>query len=71
LKRPGSRAVSIAVLPFANLSADQNEYFSAGLAEEILNALTQVPGLRVVARLGLRSLPRACHRESELSSPVF
>jgi len=43
--------LSIAVLPFANLSADkENEYFSDGLAEEILNALTQVPGLRVMAR---------------------
>jgi len=42
---------SIAVLPFANLSSDkENEYFSDGLAEEILNALTQLPGLRVVAR---------------------
>lgn len=42
---------SIAVLPFANLSSDQaNEYFSDGLAEEILNALTRVPGLRVTAR---------------------
>jgi serine/threonine-protein kinase len=44
-------AASIAVLPFANLSADkENEYFSDGLAEEILNALTKVPGLRVTAR---------------------
>lgn len=42
---------SIAVLPFSNLSADkENEYFSDGLAEEILNALTQLPGLRVIAR---------------------
>ncbi len=42
---------SIAVLPFANLSSDkENEYFSDGLAEEILNALTTVPGLRVIAR---------------------
>lgn len=42
---------SIAVLPFANLSTDQdNEYFSDGLAEEIINALTRVPGLRVTAR---------------------
>jgi eukaryotic-like serine/threonine-protein kinase len=42
---------SIAVLPFANLSADrENEYFGDGLAEEIINALTQVPGLRVIAR---------------------
>jgi TolB-like protein/tetratricopeptide (TPR) repeat protein len=44
-------APSIAVLPFANLSADkEQEYFGDGLAEEILNALTQVPGLRVIAR---------------------
>ena len=42
---------SIAVLPFANLSADkENEYFGDGLAEEIINALTQVSGLRVIAR---------------------
>ncbi len=42
---------SIAVLPFANLSADrEQEYFSDGLAEEILNLLTHVPGLKVIAR---------------------
>ena len=42
---------SIAVLPFANMSGDkENEYFSDGLAEEILNALTKLPGLKVVAR---------------------
>jgi eukaryotic-like serine/threonine-protein kinase len=42
---------SIAVLPFANISGDkENEYFSDGLAEDILNALAQVPGLRVIAR---------------------
>ncbi len=45
------RIPSLAVLPFANLSADkENEYFSDGLAEEIINALTQLPGLRVTAR---------------------
>jgi TolB-like protein len=44
-------APSIAVLPFVNMSADkENEYFSDGLAEEIINALTKVPGLRVMAR---------------------
>jgi eukaryotic-like serine/threonine-protein kinase len=44
-------AASIAVLPFASLSADkENEYFGDGLAEEIINALTRVPGLRVTAR---------------------
>jgi TolB-like protein/tRNA A-37 threonylcarbamoyl transferase component Bud32/Flp pilus assembly protein TadD len=42
---------SIAVLPFANLTADpEQEYFCDGMAEEIINALTHVEGLRVVAR---------------------
>ena len=42
---------SIAVLPFANMSSDkENEYFSDGLAEEIINALAHIPGLKVTAR---------------------
>ena len=42
---------SVAVLPFTNMSADaDNEYFGDGMAEEITNALAQVPGLRVAAR---------------------
>jgi serine/threonine protein kinase/Tfp pilus assembly protein PilF len=46
-----ARIKSLAVLPFANLSSDkENEYFSDGLAEEIINALTRLPGLRVIAR---------------------
>jgi eukaryotic-like serine/threonine-protein kinase len=42
---------SIAVLPFVNMSGDkEQEYFSDGLAEEIINALTQMSGLMVIAR---------------------
>jgi TolB-like protein/AraC-like DNA-binding protein len=42
---------SIAVLPFVNMSADpDNEYFSDGITEEIINALTTVEGLKVIAR---------------------
>jgi len=42
---------SIAVLPFANLSADkEQEYFCDGMAENLINALTHVEDLRVVAR---------------------
>lgn len=44
-------AASIAVLPFDNMSGDvANEYFSDGITEEIINALTQIGGLRVVGR---------------------
>lgn len=42
---------SIAVLPFVNLSSDpEQEYFSDGISEELLNVLAQVPELRVAAR---------------------
>jgi len=42
---------SIAVLPFKNMSADpEQEYFCEGIAEELLNALTQIKDLRVAAR---------------------
>jgi serine/threonine-protein kinase len=42
---------SIAVLPFANMSADrENEYFSDGLSEDLINALTHIKGFRVAAR---------------------
>jgi serine/threonine-protein kinase len=45
------RVASIAVLPFANMSADkENEYFGDGLAEEVINALAHVPGLQVAGR---------------------
>src|SRR5438067_1269431 len=42
---------SIAVLPFVDLSSDkEQDYFSDGLSEELLNQLAQVPQLRVIAR---------------------
>src|SRR5215203_3157070 len=46
-----SMAKSVAVLPFANLSADQeNEYFTDGMADEIINALSKIQSLRVASR---------------------
>ena len=42
---------SIAVLPFTNMSADpENEYFSDGISEEVINALTRIKGLAVTSR---------------------
>jgi TolB-like protein len=42
---------SIAVLPFVNMSSDpEQEYFSDGVSEELLNVLAKIPGLRVAAR---------------------
>jgi TolB-like protein/Tfp pilus assembly protein PilF len=46
-----SAAKSVAVLPFANMSAEaDNEYFADGIAEEIINALTRIQSLRVASR---------------------
>src|SRR5688500_12782839 len=46
-----SAAKSVAVLPFANMSADpENEYFTDGMAEEIISALTKIQSLRVISR---------------------
>ncbi len=48
---PGSAPNSIAVLPFVNMSNDpDNEYFSDGISEELLNVLVKIPGLRVPSR---------------------
>ncbi len=42
---------SIGVLPFSNMSADaDNEYFSDGITEEILNALSRIPTIKVASR---------------------
>src|SRR5688572_10046461 len=47
-KQPAKR---LAVLPFKNMSADpENEYFSDGITEELLNAFTKVDGLQVTSR---------------------
>lgn len=52
MPRPTSAETpSIAVLPFANLSRDEeNEYFADGLSEELLNVLANIRGLRVASR---------------------
>ena len=48
---PAVDNASIAVLPFVNLSADpEQEYFSDGISEELLNLFAKIPELRVAAR---------------------
>jgi adenylate cyclase len=48
---PTEDAFAIAVLPFADMSPSRDQdYFCEGLAEELINALTHVDGLRVVSR---------------------
>lgn len=74
-------ARSIAVLPFSNLSADKDQdYFCDGIAEEVINALTKVPGLRVAARTStlpfknsaedVREVGRKLHVETLLEGSV-
>src|SRR5262249_30516219 len=55
MRRPGSSPVaaarSVAVLPFLNMSQEpDNAYFSDGLSEQIIAALSRIDGLRVAAR---------------------
>jgi serine/threonine-protein kinase len=48
---PARRLTSLAVLPFVNMSSDpENEYFSDGITEELINAFARLPGLRVTSR---------------------
>jgi TolB-like protein/Flp pilus assembly protein TadD len=58
---------SIAVMPFLNMSADKDQdYFSDGMTEEILNALAKVPKLEVTARTSVFSLKGQRHDVREL-----
>jgi serine/threonine-protein kinase len=48
---PRQEVPSVAVLPFANMSADpDNAYFADGITDDIIIALTRLPGLKVAAR---------------------
>ena len=51
VEEPVTEHASIGVLPFANMSASpDNEYFSDGITEDIINALSHIPTLKVAAR---------------------
>jgi serine/threonine-protein kinase len=66
-----SEGPSIAVLPFTNLSADpDSDFFSDGLAEEILNALANIDGLRVAARASSFSFKGQAIEVAEVASKL-
>jgi len=57
LATPASMGKSVAVMPFVNLSsAAGDEYFSDGMTEELIDALSKLPGLRVAARSSVFAL---------------
>jgi len=59
---PGANPSSVVVLPFADFSPQKDqEYFSDGLTEEIIDALSRVPNLRVVARTSAFSFKGQSH----------
>lgn len=68
----GSRIVgapsepSIVVLPFSNLSPEPEDYFSDGLTEEIIHALSSIGGIRVVARTSAFALKHKDHDVREV-----
>ncbi len=69
--RGTSAAASVAVLPFINMSADpENEYFSDGVTEEIINALAQVKDLRVAARTSSFSFKGKSHDVAEVGAKL-
>ena len=60
---------SIAVLPFVNMSSDEEqEYFSDGLSEELLNLLAKIPELHVAARTSSFSFKRKDLEVTEIAS---
>ena len=62
---------SIAVLPFANLSANpENEYFSDGITEEILTALTKLGDLKVISRTSIMQYKGTSKSVREIGSEL-
>jgi TolB-like protein len=67
MEAPAPPAASVAVLAFSDLSAEGNQgYFSDGIAEEILNVLVHVNGLKVASRQSSFQF-----RKSELGAPAI
>ena len=61
----------IAVLPLANISADPaDEYFAAGLTEELISALSQIRGLRVIAHTSVNQYKSTTKTVSQIGSEL-
>jgi adenylate cyclase len=62
---------SIAVLPFTNLSGDpQQEYFSDGISDQLINNLSRLPGLFVIARNSSFAYKGKATKESEIGKEL-
>jgi adenylate cyclase len=62
---------SIAVLPFANLSGDpQQQYFSDGISDQLINNLSRLPGLFVIARNSSFAYKRKATKESAIGKEL-
>jgi serine/threonine protein kinase/Flp pilus assembly protein TadD len=69
--RPDREKRSIAVLPFVDMSPQKDqEYFCDGLAEELINALTNIKSLRVVARTSAFSFKGGAHDVREIGDKL-
>ncbi len=61
----------LAVLPFVNISPDPNdEYFADGLTEELISKLSEINGLKVIARTSVMSYKRTTKKVSEIASEL-
>jgi TolB-like protein len=62
---------SVAVLPFHNLSADaENDYFSAGMTEEIISKLSRIDGLEVASRSSVASFTDRARDVQQIGSEL-
>jgi adenylate cyclase len=61
----------IAVLPFANISADpDNEYFADGMTEELISTMSRIGGLRVVARTSVMGYKSSQKKINEIAKEL-
>jgi len=68
---PGTSATGLAVLPFANISPDpKDEYFADGLTEELITVLSQLGGLRVIARTSVTPYKSTTKGVSQIASEL-